>query len=61
MTTEPTNALGEPSPRRTDFSTWDRKALEQFARDAADENLVLRADNKALLNYIRTQWKDSAK
>jgi len=61
VTTEPTNALGEHSPRRTDFSAWDRKTLEQFARDAADENLVLRADNKALLNYIRTQWKDSAK
>ena len=39
----PVNALGEPAPGRTDFKTWDRANLEQFARQAADENLVLRA------------------
>lgn len=36
------NALGEPSPGRTDFSKWQRETLEHFARTAADENLVLR-------------------
>jgi hypothetical protein len=41
---EPTNA-----PGRTDFKTWDRVVLEQFAREAADENLVLRTDLKAAL------------
>jgi hypothetical protein len=38
----PRNALGVPSPNRTDFSQWQRSTLEQFARQAADENLVLR-------------------
>ena len=42
---------------KTDFSTWDRKVLEDFARQAADENLVLRADNKALLQ----QWRELVK
>lgn len=57
MSQEQTNALGEPSPRRTDFSAWERKTLEAFARDAADENLVLRADIKALHEYIRNEWR----
>lgn len=38
----PVNALGEPAPGRTDFKTWDRGNLERFARQAADENLMLR-------------------
>lgn len=38
----PVNALGEPSPGRTDFGSWSRAGLERFARQAADENLVLR-------------------
>ena len=43
------NALGQPSPGRTDFTTWSRDGLERFARIAADENLVLRTDLKATL------------
>lgn len=58
MTNEPVNALGEPSPNRTDFKAWSREALERFARDAADENLVLRADIKALHQFIRNKWKE---
>ena len=54
---EPVNALGYPSPNRTDFKGWSRETLEQFARDAADENLVLRADIKALHEFIRNQWR----
>lgn len=42
MTEQKVNALGQPSPGRTDFTAWSRKSLEQFARQAADENLVLR-------------------
>jgi hypothetical protein len=38
----PINALGERSPGRTDFSRWSRENLERFARNAADENLLLR-------------------
>jgi hypothetical protein len=34
------NALGQPAPRRTDFSTWSRGTLESCARHAADENLL---------------------
>lgn len=37
----------------TDFSTWDRKTLERFAREAADENRELRANQRNLLDYIR--------
>lgn len=50
----PLNALGEPSPNRTDFKDWDRENLERFARQAADENLVLEANNKVLLRA----WRD---
>jgi hypothetical protein len=57
--TQPTNALGQPSPNRTDFSAWSREALEAFARQAADENLVLRTDLKALHEYIRNQWRQA--
>ena len=35
------NALGQPSPNRTDFKAWDRDALEKFARHCADDNLIL--------------------
>lgn len=40
----PLNPLGEPAPSRTDFTAWSRAGLELFARQAADENLVLRAE-----------------
>lgn len=43
------NALGQPAPGRTDFTTWRRDTLEQFARQVADENLVLRDDLKNAL------------
>lgn len=46
--TDKVNALGQPSPGRTDFKDWSRETLEAFARQAADENLVLRANNDAL-------------
>lgn len=49
------NALGQPSPNRTDFSGWTRKGLELFARNVADENLVLRADNEALHEMLRKE------
>lgn len=39
---EPVNALGAPSPGRTDFTRWRRETLEHFARTAADQNLLLR-------------------
>lgn len=32
-----------------DFSTWSRENLEAIARDAVDDNRVLREDNKMLL------------
>jgi hypothetical protein len=48
-----TNALGQPSPHRTDFSGWSRQGLEEFARQAADENLVLRHDLKVALEAWR--------
>lgn len=37
----------------TDFTTWDRKTLEQFARQAADENRELHADLRAALDAYR--------
>ena len=55
---EPVNALGQPSPNRTDFKGWSREALERFAREAADENLVLRTDLKALHQFVRDKWKE---
>jgi hypothetical protein len=48
------NALGQPSPNRTDFKSWSRESLEAFARQAADENLVLQANVAALL----AQWRE---
>lgn len=60
--TEKVNALGEPAPNRTDFAAWDRATLERFARDAADENLILKRlleqaheNNKALLVCWRAE------
>ncbi|OXE36618.1 MAG: hypothetical protein CGW95_06505 [Phenylobacterium zucineum] len=55
---EPVNALGEPSPNRTDFTGWSREGLERFAREVADENLVLRTDLKTLHEFIRNKWKE---
>lgn len=49
----PLNALGQPSPGRTDFAGWSRAGLEQFAREAADENLVL----KAQLKDLQANWR----
>lgn len=48
----------EPQPNgdfnvKTDFTTWDRKTLERFAREAADEVHQLRADNKMLQDAWR--------
>jgi hypothetical protein len=60
VTDVPTNALGQPSPGRTDFKTWDRGALEQFARQAADENLVLRAQLRDALAAWREEVKKGA-
>lgn len=54
MTAEPTNALGEPSPNRTDFTKWARPNLEAFARQAADENLLLRAEVAQLKTDLAT-------
>ena len=52
--TEKINALGQPSPGRTDFTKWGRETLERFARQAADENLVLRDENAALREDLKT-------
>lgn len=48
------NALGEPSPNRTDFARWARHNLEAFARQAADENLLLRTENAQLREDLAT-------
>ena len=40
---------------KTDFATWDRVMLEQFARQVADENLQLKEDLKAALAAWRTE------
>ena len=52
---EKVNALGQPSPNRTDFKNWERSNLERFARQAADENLVLREEVKLLRNAWRKE------
>lgn len=54
---EPTNALGEPSPNRTDFTNWQRSNLERFARQAADENLLLQEAVKQLRSDLRDAMK----
>jgi hypothetical protein len=51
----PVNALGEPAPGRTDFSTWERGNLESFARQAADENLILRTQLREALAAWRRE------
>jgi hypothetical protein len=38
---------------KTDFRTWNRETLEQFARETADELAVLKELNTALHNA----WK----
>jgi hypothetical protein len=53
------NALGQPSPGRTDFRTWERATLERFAREAADENLILRTQLKDALAAWRRALVDS--
>lgn len=57
ITQEPVNALGQPSPNRTDFTKWQRENLERFAREVADENLVLRHDLKVAL----AAWRDAVR
>jgi hypothetical protein len=42
--------MSEPLTGKADFSTWDRQTLERFAREAADENAVLRADLRTALD-----------
>lgn len=61
MSTEKTNALGQPAPGRTDFKDWSRDGLERFARQAADENLVLRTDLKTALAAWRAAVKENEK
>lgn len=59
----PRNALGDPAPGRTDFTRWQRVNLEAFARQAADENLVLRAENAQLKEDLATAlaaWRKCA-
>lgn len=50
---QPVDALGRPSPKRTDFSGWSRAGLEKFARETADENLVL----KQQLKDAQAAWR----
>ena len=40
---------------RTDFTGWQRGTLERFAREVADENLLLRADLKTVLGAWRSE------
>jgi hypothetical protein len=46
---------------RTDFSTWERTTLEQFARQAADENRQLHADLRLALDAYRAEVRRQAK
>jgi hypothetical protein len=39
----------------TDFSTWKRETLEQFARDASADNDQLKADLKTALAAWRAE------
>ena len=39
----------------TDFKTWARETLEQFAREAADENRELKEKLKGLLDAWRQE------
>lgn len=38
---------------KTDFKTWKRQTLEEFARDVADENKVLRE----LVHSLHEAWR----
>lgn len=49
MTPEEYEALrkqryGDTYAFKTDFSTWDRKVLEKFARDAADKLAAIQVE-----------------
>ena len=37
----------------TDFKTWERKTLEEFARQAADENKELREQLRVAIDAYR--------
>ena len=41
----------------TDFSTWERKTLEQLARDLLTQNAYLKADVQTLLAAWRNELK----
>lgn len=41
----------------SDFSTWERKTLEQLARDLLVQNAYLRADVQTLLAAWRNELK----
>ena len=38
---------------KADFTQWSREGLEKLARELADQNELLREDNKALLSAWR--------
>jgi hypothetical protein len=38
---------------KTDFRTWDRRVLEQFAQECSDENKTLRE----LMKALHESWK----
>lgn len=42
-----------PTPTATDFSTWDRKLLERFAVDAAQQNTEL----KEQVAMLQDAWR----
>jgi hypothetical protein len=44
---------------RTDFSTWDRKTLEQFAREVTDENNKLRETLRRVLHTLAALVKEA--
>ena len=48
------------TPTKTDFSTWKRETLEDFARTAADENAILKEDLKAALAAWRKELNKGA-
>ena len=54
-TTDSTPLAEREQPGRTDFATWDRNTLEQFAREAADANELLRQDLKLAL----ASWREA--
>jgi hypothetical protein len=46
---------------RTDFTTWDRKVLEKFARDAVTALAALQEDFKNLLEKYRKEVEEGKK